>query len=416
MGRAARWFRGLLLGGKKAGEPPEAKRLWGSGKSFREKHHHQQQPHREELRLPLYAEYEKERSKRAIAVAAATSAVAEAAVAAAQAAAVVVRLTASGGRTEPNLEEEWAAAAVKIQSTFRGYLARRALKALRGLVKLQALVRGNFVRKQTAETLRCMQALVRVQARARACRVLSSARSQLPAKAFLPRASLCSPNSGTDEDYERAIRPIACSNRYFSLRRNSSRMEVGRAFGWDDDDAAARKATNFSPADDNAKILEVDLGSFARSREMSNHHCYHYSSSCNTRSFPTVLASPSKDSWGESSFLYYGASSLHRSSRKKVDDDGDAQSLCSGCVDCCPNYMAKTESSMAKLRSHSAPRQRAVGKRSSSHVGGQLPPLLAQQRSGPPPPPPPSRHAKFTNRANPGSGRLDRLEMPLKNR
>jgi hypothetical protein len=34
--------------------------------------------------------------------------------------------------------------------------ARRALKALRGLVKLQVLVRGNIVRRQAAETLWCM--------------------------------------------------------------------------------------------------------------------------------------------------------------------------------------------------------------------------------------------------------------------
>lgn len=62
-------------------------------------------------------------------------------------------------------------AATFIQTAFRGFLARRALRALKGLVRLQALVRGHAVRKQAAITLRCMQALVRVQARVRARRV-----------------------------------------------------------------------------------------------------------------------------------------------------------------------------------------------------------------------------------------------------
>ncbi|KAF6169999.1 hypothetical protein GIB67_034391 [Kingdonia uniflora] len=70
-------------------------------------------------------------------------------------------------------------AATRIQTAFRGFLARRALKALKGLVRLQALVRGHAVRKQAAITLRCMQSLVRVQARVRARRVRVALESQM---------------------------------------------------------------------------------------------------------------------------------------------------------------------------------------------------------------------------------------------
>ncbi|KAL8027789.1 hypothetical protein ABFX02_14G119400 [Erythranthe guttata] len=54
-------------------------------------------------------------------------------------------------------------AAIKIQTAFRGYLAKRALRALRGLVRLKTLVDGPTIKRQTANTLKCMQSLSRVQ-------------------------------------------------------------------------------------------------------------------------------------------------------------------------------------------------------------------------------------------------------------
>eukprot|EP00271_Cylindrocystis_brebissonii_P007740 TRINITY_DN2139_c0_g1_i1.p1 TRINITY_DN2139_c0_g1~~TRINITY_DN2139_c0_g1_i1.p1 ORF type:complete len:772 (+),score=165.59 TRINITY_DN2139_c0_g1_i1:54-2318(+) len=79
---------------------------------------------------------------------------------------------AAAAAAEGKLQEEFAA--LRIQATFRSYLARRALRSLRALVRLQALVRGRIVRRQAAVTLRCMHALVRVQARVRARRVRMS--------------------------------------------------------------------------------------------------------------------------------------------------------------------------------------------------------------------------------------------------
>ncbi|XP_051208207.1 protein IQ-DOMAIN 6-like isoform X1 [Lolium perenne] len=71
------------------------------------------------------------------------------------------------------IRQEWAA--VRVQAAFRGFLARRALKALRGIVRLQALVRGRLVRRQLAVTLTRMQALLRVQERAMERRARCSA-------------------------------------------------------------------------------------------------------------------------------------------------------------------------------------------------------------------------------------------------
>nr|GMD49182.1 protein IQ-DOMAIN 1-like [Ipomoea batatas] len=65
-------------------------------------------------------------------------------------------------------------AAITIQAHFRSHLARRAFRALRSLVKLQAVARGVCVRRQARIALHCMHALARLQVTVRARQLLTS--------------------------------------------------------------------------------------------------------------------------------------------------------------------------------------------------------------------------------------------------
>ncbi|KAL1207861.1 Protein IQ-DOMAIN 30 [Cardamine amara subsp. amara] len=58
-------------------------------------------------------------------------------------------------------------AAATIQAAYRGYLARRAFWALKGIIRLQACIRGHMVRRQAVSTLCCVMGIVRLQALAR---------------------------------------------------------------------------------------------------------------------------------------------------------------------------------------------------------------------------------------------------------
>ncbi|KAL2933781.1 Protein IQ-DOMAIN 1 [Bienertia sinuspersici] len=103
----------------------------------------------------------KEQTKHAYTVAVATAKAAEAAVAAGHAAAEVVRLSESASVFNGKSKEEISA--IKIQTAFRGYMARRTLRALRGLMRLKTVMQGQAIKYQTANTLKSMQTLARVQ-------------------------------------------------------------------------------------------------------------------------------------------------------------------------------------------------------------------------------------------------------------
>ncbi|XP_059638221.1 protein IQ-DOMAIN 32 [Cornus florida] len=68
-------------------------------------------------------------------------------------------------KVDVNLDES---VIVVIQVAVRGFLAQRALLKLKNLIKLQAAVRGHLVRRHAVGTLRCAQAIVKMQALVRA--------------------------------------------------------------------------------------------------------------------------------------------------------------------------------------------------------------------------------------------------------
>ncbi|KAG6660399.1 hypothetical protein I3843_03G097800 [Carya illinoinensis] len=402
-------------------------------------------------------------SKRAIAVAAATAAVAEAALAAAHAAAEVVRLTntsTSAGGTSSALVgssyRRWTddLAAVRIQSAFRGYLGRRALRALKALVKLQALVRGHMVRKQTADMLRRMQTLVRVQARARASRThsleslhsisnSSLSRHPVPGAHSINDHSLraystkfdsssilkrCGLNSNFRDiiDLEKAHGDSNWLNRWMEESLWNDRRDMSLRNGHGDDEKID-------------KILEVDTWKPRLNSQQSNRtfqapqHVFAYDS--NKERFMSY-ESPSKHSTkapnpvpiqatlsskefsslsslkiedeaaiktAENSPQVYSASSRPGSSARRgafsPTRSERAWGFYSG-YSGHPNYMANTESSRAKVRSQSAPRQRLefenFGSTRRSAQGFRDAGIFSQQ-------------ADYRNKAYPASSGLNRL-------
>ncbi|WOL03131.1 protein IQ-DOMAIN 14 [Canna indica] len=366
---------------------PKEKKRW----SFRRSADSRKSSNSPELSisLPVHGllEAEMNQKRHAMAVAVATAAAADAAVAAAQAAVAAMRLTSGATRAKASAIEE--AAAIRIQSAFRAYLARKALCALRGLVKLQALARGHLVRKQTAATLRCMHVLVTAREQARAQRIRMVNESLVPQQRSIHRRSPLHPRSRLLQDMDR------------NTEEKVKIVEV--------DLDGLRNSTRSRSSYSTAQIEPRDpfCGQYS--------HCSTPSRADQCQQFLLASSaltemSPRAYSGHFENFSFTMAQSSPQSvSALTVPDPTQSP------YDChlFPNYMANTESSRAKARSQSAPKQRTDAYeqqtiRRRTPEGRNIPRGIKMQRS--------SSHAGMVANGYhyPWSIKLDKSNMSLK--
>ncbi|CAL5194645.1 unnamed protein product [Lathyrus oleraceus] len=224
-------------------------------------------------------------------------------------------------------------AATRIQASFRSYLARRALHALRGLVKLQALVRGHLVRKQTTATLRGMHALMSIQVRARIKRIKMAEEEVNPLE--------IQPPQHTENPYFKHHKTQQKQNQ------DSKNMSVEEMLGV--------MRSRSGPLDVKSRKYD-SMAYYSNQLKKENND--------NNNSTKTITEPNSPEKYFKEMIDY-----LKPTASSQRDILPPRQSWSS------PNYMNKTESSKAKTRSSSEPRQRpkqGTKQKSSKSVEGGL--------------------------------------------
>ncbi|KAL7606295.1 protein IQ-DOMAIN 11 [Lactuca sativa] len=229
-------------------------------------------------------------------------------------------------------------AAIKIQTAFRGLLARKALRALKGLVRLQAIIRGHLVRRQAVTTLKRLQSVVNIHSQACAKRI--------------------------------QVLDCTSHNNYQDNRGKDIKMDVNSQKRWDD--------SILTKEEENAMLFSKREAAMKRER-IKEYTFNHRMSSESEQSkvngkwrywlehwVDTQLAKREdlqnigkKEEFESQKVKLRNLRTPHHRKQRSIGEEHSMSMMGSGSP-VCPTYMAATESARAKSRSLSSPRLRPI--------------------------------------------------------
>ncbi|XP_010508384.1 PREDICTED: protein IQ-DOMAIN 14-like [Camelina sativa] len=298
-------------------------------------------------------------------------------------------------RPEPTLSVQHASA-TKIQGAFRGFMARKSFRALKGLVRLQGVVRGYSVKRQTINAMKYMQQVVRVQSQIQSRRIKVLENKAQVEKDEAKWAATEAGNDNWDDSVltkeERDARSLrkteaiikrersmayAYSRKLWknspkSTQENRSSGGFPQWWNWADrQNPLASPAPSYSQPVRDFRLTPSRLCPSPLSQSSKKHHTRldnHFDSST-PRSSRSTLLTPSRHT-GTSR---YSRGRLIRGQDSPFKDD-DSLTSCPPF----PSYMAPTVSAKAKVRPNSNPKERVMGTPVSEKRRMSYPPTQQQ--------------------------------------